>query len=108
MLRELALFAGGGGGLLGSELIGFSTRCAVEIDPASIDTLLRRQTDGSLPVFPVWDDVRTFDGRNWKGDIDVVTGGFPCQDISTAGQRKGLTGPRSRLFFEIIFSLLDK
>ena len=101
-MRELALFAGGGGGLLGSELIGFRTRCAVEIDPKAIDTLLRRQADGSLPRFPVWDDVCTFDGRHWKGDIDVVTGGFPCTDISSAGQGGGIVGKNSRLFFEML------
>lgn len=37
-----------------------------------------------LPRFPIWDDVRTFDGKPWHGRIDVVSGGFPCTDISRA------------------------
>lgn len=101
-MRELALFAGGAGGLLGSNIIGFSTKCAVEINPNCIDTLLQRQKEGCLPVFAIWDDVRTFDGSYWKGNIDVVTGGFPCTDISAAGQGGGITGENSRLFFEML------
>ena len=102
MLRELALFAGGAGGILGSLLSGFRTECAVENDPRCIESLLRRQKDGCLPTFPIWDDVRTFDGRHWKGDIEVVTGGFPCTDISCAGKGDGITGSRSGLFFEML------
>ena len=102
MLNELALFAGGGGGILGSILLGWRTVCAVEIDPYCIESLLRRQADSCLPTFPIWDDVRTFDGRPWNGQIDVVTGGFPCQDISCAGRGEGITGERSSLFFEML------
>jgi DNA (cytosine-5)-methyltransferase 1 len=101
-LRELCLFAGAGGGILGSILLGWNTVCAVEIDPYCIESLLRRQADGCIPTFPIWDDVRTFDGRPWNGQIDVVTGGFPCQDISCAGRGEGITGERSSLFFEML------
>ena len=101
-MNELALFAGGGGGLLASRLLGWRTRCAVEINPYARKTLLARQKDGHLEDFPIWDDVKTFDGRPWRGSISVVTGGFPCQDISTAGQGKGITGERSGLFFEML------
>ena len=101
-MNELALFAGGGGGLLASGLLGWRTRCAVEINPYARKTLLARQKDGHLEDFPIWDDVKTFDGRPWRGSISVVTGGFPCQDISTAGQGKGITGERSGLFFEML------
>ncbi len=83
-MRELALFAGAGGGLLGSHLLGWTTTCAVEIDPYARNVLLARQRDGHLPRFPIWDDVRTFDGRPWKGSVDVVSGGFPCQPFSSA------------------------
>lgn len=100
-LRELALFAGGGGGLLGSILAGFDTRCAIEKDPACIDLLLRRQKEGMLQRFPIWDDIETFCGTPWHGEIDIVTGGFPCQDISSAGQGVGITGSRSSLVFEM-------
>ena len=100
-MRELALFAGAGGGILGGHLLGWRTRCAVEFDPYARAVLLARQRDGCLPRFPIWDDVRTFDGRPWRGSIDIVTGGFPCQDISAAGKGAGITGERSGLWREM-------
>jgi len=100
-MNELALFAGIGGGILGGYLCGFKTVCAVEIDPFCREVLLRRQMDGCLPKFPIWDDIKTFDGRPWKGKIDIITGGFPCQDISIAGKQAGLLGSRSKLWFEM-------
>lgn len=77
MLNELALFAGGGGGILGSILLGWCTVCAVEIDPYCREVLLSRQRDGCLEPFPIWDDIKTFEGRLWRGHVDIVTGGFP-------------------------------
>ena len=100
-LRELALFAGAGGGLLGGHILGWRTVCAVELDPYCRRVLLARQRDGMLPRFPVWDDIRTFDGRPWRGHVDVVSGGFPCQDISCAGRGDGLDGSRSGLWFQM-------
>jgi len=100
-MRELALFAGAGGGILGGTLLGWRTVCAVEIDPFCREVLLRRQMDRCLPKFPIWDDVRTFDGRPWRGIVDVVSGGFPCQDISVAGKGGGLAGARSGLWSEM-------
>lgn len=99
-MNELALFTGGGGGLLGSILNGWRTVCAVEIDPYCRDVLSQRQMDGMLDVFHIWDDVRTFDGRPWRGCVDIVTGGFPCQDISAAGKGVGIDGERSGLWSE--------
>lgn len=83
-MRELGLFAGAGGGLLASRLLGWRTVCAVEIEPYCQRVLAQRQRDGHLDPFPVWDDIRTFDGHPWRGHIDVVSGGFPCQAFSTA------------------------
>jgi len=99
-MRELALFAGAGGGILGGLLLGWRTVCAVEIDPYARSILLARQRDGILQRFPVWDDVRTFDGLPWRGHVDVISGGFPCQDISCAGKGAGLDGERSGLWSE--------
>ena len=99
--RELALFAGAGGGILGGKLLGWRTVCAVEWEPYPATVLAQRQNDGILPPFPIWDDVRTFDGRPWRGIIDVVSGGFPCQDISAAGGGEGLDGERSGLWREM-------
>lgn len=63
--------------------------------------LAARQDDGCLEPFPIWDDVRTFDGKPWLGLVDVVSGGFPCQDISAAGKGAGLDGERSGLWSEM-------
>lgn len=100
-MNELALFAGAGGGILGGHLLGWRTVCAVEVDPYPASVLVARQNDGILPTFPVWDDVCTFDGRPWRGLVDVVSGGFPCQDISSAGKGAGIDGDRSGLWAEM-------
>lgn len=100
-MNELALFAGAGGGILGGHLLGWRTVCAVEIVPFCRDILMQRQCDGHLEPFPVWDDVRTFDGRPWRGVVDVVSGGFPCQDISECGRGAGIDGERSGLWSEM-------
>lgn len=81
-------------------LLGHTCVCAVEIEPYCRKVLLQRQRDGILPRFPIWDDVRTFDGKPWRGLVDVVCGGFPCQDISAAGKGKGIEGERSGLWAE--------
>jgi DNA (cytosine-5)-methyltransferase 1 len=100
-MNELALFAGAGGGILGGHLLGWRTVCAVERDAYAASVLVARQNDGCLAPFPIWDDVRTFDGRPWRGVVDVVSGGFPCQDISSAGKGAGIEGERSGLWSEM-------
>ena len=97
-LNELALFAGAGGGILGGKLLGWRTVCAVEWDAYARDVLVARQNDGCLEAFPIWDDVQTFDGHPWRGIVDVVSGGFPCQDISCAGKGAGIEGSRSSMW----------
>ena len=97
-LNELALFAGAGGGILGGKLLGWKTICAVEWDAYARDVLVARQNDGCLDAFPIWDDIQTFDGRPWRGRVDVVSGGFPCQDISAAGSGAGIEGERSGMW----------
>jgi DNA (cytosine-5)-methyltransferase 1 len=110
-LNELHLFAGAGGGILGGILLGHTTVCAVEIEPYCRKVLLQRQRDGILPKFPIWDDVRTFDGKPWRGKVDIVCGGFPCQDISCAGKGEGIEGERSGMWTEmarIIYEIRPK
>ena len=97
-MNELALFAGAGGGILGGHLLGWRTVCAVEWEPFPASVLCARQNDGILPAFPIWDDVQTFDGKPWRGIVDVISGGFPCQDISAAGKGGGIEGSRSGLW----------
>ncbi len=87
-MNELGLFAGAGLGLLATASLGWKTVCAVELDWYCRCVLTQRQNDGSLGPFPIWDDIRTFDGRAWRGIIDVVSGGFPCQAYSTAAAGK--------------------
>ena len=100
-MNELALFAGAGGGILGGHLLGWRCVCAVEWEPHPAGVLIARQNEGILPPFPIWDDVRTFDGRPWRGIVDVVSGGFPCQDISAAGKGAGIEGERSGMWKEM-------
>jgi DNA (cytosine-5)-methyltransferase 1 len=100
-MNELALFAGAGGGILGGHLLGWRTVCAVEWEPYPASVLCARQNDGFLPPFPIWDDIQTFDGRPWRGIVDVVSGGFPCQDISAAGKGAGIDGERSGMWREM-------
>ena len=100
-LNELALFAGAGGGILGGKLLGWRTVCAVEWEPYAASVLVARQNDKVLPPFPIWDDVQTFDGKPWRGIVDVISGGFPCQDISSAGKGAGIDGERSGMWREM-------
>ncbi len=97
-MNELALFAGAGGGILGGKLLGWRTVCAVEWEPYPAGVLAQRQNDKVLEPFPIWDDVQTFDGNPWRGIVDVVSGGFPCQDISSAGKGAGIDGERSGMW----------
>ena len=100
-MNELALFAGAGGGILGGKLLGWRTVCAVEWEQYPTCVLLARQNDGLLESFPIWDDVQTFDGTAWTGLVDVVSGGFPCQDISAAGKGAGINGEKSGMWREM-------
>jgi len=99
--RTLHLFAGVGGGILADLLLGHCPICAVEIDSYCQQVLSARQKDGLLPWFPIYDDVRTFDGKPWRGIADIVCGGFPCQDISLVGKGKGISGEKSGLWKEM-------
>ena len=100
-MKEMHLFAGAGGGILGGMLLGHTPVCAVEIEPFCQAVLKQRQADGILPEFPIFSDIKEFDGTPWRGRVDVVAGGFPCQDISAAGKGAGIHGERSSLFFEL-------
>jgi DNA (cytosine-5)-methyltransferase 1 len=95
----LDLFTGIGG--LTKALEGYVTPVAYcENDRYATAVLLSRMASGELPIAPVWDDIRTFDRRSIF-PVDIVYGGFPCQDISVAGRGAGLEGKRSGLFSEV-------
>lgn len=90
-MNELSLFTGAGGGLLASSLLGHNIVCAVERDEYCIEILIQRQNDRVLQPFPIWDDIRTFDGKPWRGTVDLVSGGFPCQAFSSAARGRNIT-----------------
>jgi DNA (cytosine-5)-methyltransferase 1 len=94
-LNELALFAGAGGGLLASRLLGWRTVCYVEWDEYAVEVLKARIRDGYLDDAPIWDDCFTFDGTPWAGCVDIITAGFPCQPFSTAGKGLAENDPRN-------------
>jgi DNA (cytosine-5)-methyltransferase 1 len=100
-VNGLDLFSGIGGMSIGlKEWVRPVAYC--ESDPYCQGVLLSRQSNGSIKVAPIWDDILTLDGKNVGCGIDIIYGGFPCQDISTLGNGEGLEGKRSRLFFEIV------
>ena len=99
MITFGSLFAGIGGLDLGFERAGMECSWQVEIDDYATRILAKH-----WPNVRRWDDVKTFppgdELKPWR--VDVIAGGFPCQDISLAGKGAGLSGERSGLFFEII------
>jgi DNA (cytosine-5)-methyltransferase 1 len=98
-VNGLDLFSGIGG--ITKALEGYVRPVAYcENDRYAIGVLLSRMSSGDLPVAPVWDDVRTLQS-GLLPPIDIIYGGFPCQDISVAGKQVGLEGKRSGLFSEI-------
>jgi DNA (cytosine-5)-methyltransferase 1 len=100
MLNGLDLFTGIGG--ISHALRDYIRPLAYcEIDPYCQAVILNRQLDGLLPKAPIWDDINTLCIRPNGGCIDIIYGGFPCQDISTLGLRKGLDGERSGLIEEV-------
>lgn len=78
------------------------TVCYVEREAPAAAQLARLMEAGALDPAPVWSDLLTFDGAAWRGCVDFLVAGFPCQDISIAGRRAGLDGQRSGLFFDIL------
>lgn len=97
ILTELSLYTGYGGFSLGLRLAGVPTRtvCYVEINPYRQEIIKARIKDGFLDDAPIWDDAQTFDGKPWRGLVDLITAGFPCQPHSTAGRRRGAEDPRN-------------
>ena len=97
-MKVLDLFAGIGGFTLGLERAGFETAAFCEIDPYA-QKVLRK----NWPEIPIYEDVRDITAERLISDgirVDVITGGFPCQDISVAGNQAGIEGERSGLWSE--------
>jgi len=97
-VNVIDLFSGIGGFSLGLERAGMRTVAFCEIDP-----FCRRVLAKHWPTVPCFDDVRTVTANRLRSDgiaADLICGGFPCQDISSAGLKLGITGARSALWVE--------
>ena len=92
----IALCAGYGGLELGLHISEprYRTVCYVEREGHAAATLVARMADQALDQAPIWDDVKSFDGRPWRGKIHILSAGYPCQPFSTAGRRRGTDDPR--------------
>ena len=100
-IRGLDLFSGIGGiSMALSPWVQTIAYC--ECEPYAQAVLMERMQSGDLDIAPIWDDIRTLNREILDNEIDIIFGGFPCQDISVAGNGKGLAGERSGLFFEIM------
>lgn len=95
-LTGLSLCAGYAGLDLGLHIAepAYRTVCYVEREAHAAATLVARMADAALDHAPIWDDLRSFDGHPWRGRIDIVSAGYPCQPFSYSGQRKGEDDPR--------------
>lgn len=95
-MHGLSLCSGVGGDSLGLKLAvpEYRTVCYVEIEAYTQDILLTRMADGVLDRAPIWGDLKQFNGRPWRGLVDLIHGGYPCQPFSVAGKRAGVNDSR--------------
>ena len=96
-MKVLDLFSGIGGFSLGLERAGMETVAFCEYDEHA-QSVLRKH----WPDTPIYKDVRELDAKQYRGTVDVVCGGFPCQDLSVAGKKAGFSGERSSLYREML------
>ena len=94
--RILSLCSGVGGIELGFKLAEPTSRtvCYVEIEAFACEILARRMEEKRLDAAPIWTNLKTFDGKPWRGKVDCITGGYPCQPFSVAGKKLGKDDPR--------------
>jgi DNA (cytosine-5)-methyltransferase 1 len=83
-MKHLDLFSGIGGFALAARWMGWETIQFVEIDK-----FCQKVLNKNFPNVPIHGDIKTFDGSKYRGTVDILTGGFPCQPFSVAGKRKG-------------------
>jgi len=96
-MKVLDLFSGIGGFSLGLERAGMETVAFCEFDEHA-QKVLRKH----WPDVPIHSDIRELDAKQFRGTVDVICGGFPCQDLSTAGKQVGFSGERSSLYGEML------
>jgi DNA (cytosine-5)-methyltransferase 1 len=104
-MKELSLFSGAGGGVLGSILLGHRIIGYVEKEDYCQKVIAQRIKDGYIDDAPIFTDIKAFNREGYAaaytGLVDVISGGFPCQDISCAGKGAGIKGKKSGLWFEM-------
>lgn len=95
-LAGLSLCSGHGGLELGLTIAepGYESVCHVERNAFCASALVARMEDKAMDRAPVWDDVKSFDGRPWRGKVDILTAGYPCQPFAASGSRKAEKDPR--------------
>ena len=103
-MRMLDLFSGIGGFALAAETVWRNELDLVAF--CEIDPYCHKVLNKNFPQVPIHEDIKILDGTAFK-DIDLLTGGFPCQDISVAGRGEGLSGDRSYLWFEMLRIIRD-
>lgn len=97
-MKHLDLFSGIGGFALAARWMNWETVGFVEIDSWCQKILTK-----NFPNIPIYGDIKQFDGTKYRGTVDILTGGFPCQDISGANPNgRGLQGSRSGLWYEML------
>jgi hypothetical protein len=103
-IKTMHLFAGAGGGILADLILGHRPIVAVEWDKYACEILRARVADGWFDGMSVWEgDVRLFDPSEYKGRVDCIHAGFPCQDISGVGTKSGVgENTRSGLYREVL------
>src|SRR3982751_243889 len=96
-MKVIDLFSGIGGFSLAAHWMGWKTIAFVERD-LFCKMVLQKNFGSDIPIY---DDVKTFPGKKYRGECDIITGGFPCQDISSANRfGEGIKGLRSGLWRE--------
>ena len=95
-LQLLSLCTGYGGIERGLELAGveFRTVAHVEIEAYAVANLVAKMEEGKMVPAPIWTNLKTLPLEPFRGKIDLLTGGYPCQPFSIAGRRKGEQDPR--------------
>jgi len=93
---HISLCSGYGGIDLGLRrcIPGLRTVAYSEIEASAVELLLARMEGGSLDAAPIWTDLKSFPWRSFRGKVDILSGGYPCQPFSSAGKRAGKDDPR--------------